>query len=318
MAQATLAALPRPRQTLLAACAGLALLTASGCGSIGDSSDQPVQLRVTADLGTREATDITAVSKSGNGKLLGVLKANVPVTQDAQGRLQDVSGLKASPGHAWAAYVNGVRVAKRIEDVDIGQGDRIWLDLQPTGVVASVPAAVGSFPAPFTKGYADDRLPLRVECTEQQSEQCDKASQRLAEATRTVVGRGGLGGSLSKESIRVLVGVYAALRNDETARQLELGPRQTGILARMGTDGRSITVLGLDGQPVRTLGPGSGLIAAIRYEGGQPTWIITGTDDAGVQAAADALQEGDLGGHFALAIANGQAVDVPPAAAPGR
>ena len=70
-------------------------------------------------------------------------------------------------------------------------------------------------------------------------------------------------------------------------------------------------VLDADQQVVRTLGAGSGMIAAIRYEGGQPTWIVTATDAAGLKAAADALQEGDLGGHFALAVSNGQAVALP-------
>ena len=65
------------------------------------------------------------------------------------------------------------------------------------------------------------------------------------------------------------------------------------------------------GRVVRKLGPGSGLIAATRFEGGRPVWIVTGTDQAGVLAAAGALREGDLGGHFALAVADGQAVDVP-------
>jgi len=94
-------------------------------------------------------------------------------------------------------------------------------------------------------------------------------------------------------------------------RNLENGPRASGVYARPAPDGRTIGILDPQGRVARTLGPGSGLIAATRFEGGRPVWIVTGTDEAGVLAAADALREGDLGGSFALGIADGQAVDVP-------
>ena len=88
--------------------------------------------------------------------------------------------------------------------------------------------------------------------------------------------------------------------------------------ARPAADGRTIDVLDPRGRVARTLGPGSGLIAATRFEGGRPVWIVTGVDEAGTLAAAEALNEGNLGGHFALGIADGQAVDVPLVAPPRR
>ena len=66
---------------------------------------------------------------------------------------------------------------------------------------------------------------------------------------------------------------------------------------------------------MRTLGPGAGLIAATRpIEQDEnlagATWVVTGTDDAGVLAAARALDEGALQDKFALAI-DPQGVAVP-------
>ena len=40
---------------------------------------------------------------------------------------------------------------------------------------------------------------------------------------------------------------------------------------------------------VRTLGPGAGLVAATRFEEQQPTWVVTGTDAAGVDRAVALL-----------------------------
>jgi hypothetical protein len=53
----------------------------------------------------------------------------------------------------------------------------------------------------------------------------------------------------------------------------------------------------------------------------QPAWFITGTDDAGVAAAAAALEEGVLQNRFAMAVVEGRGVPLPmlpedPAQAP--
>ena len=57
------------------------------------------------------------------------------------------------------------------------------------------------------------------------------------------------------------------------------------------------------GSVVRTLRSGAGLIAATEQPTlNQPTWLITGTDVAGVEAAAKALTPAKLRDHFALAV----------------
>jgi hypothetical protein len=52
-------------------------------------------------------------------------------------------------------------------------------------------------------------------------------------------------------------------------------------------------------------------VAATAQEGQRPTWIVTGTDDVGVAAAAAALQEDRLTNTFALAIEAGKGVPLP-------
>jgi hypothetical protein len=72
-------------------------------------------------------------------------------------------------------------------------------------------------------------------------------------------------------------------------------------------------LLDQDGKTVRTLGSGAGLVAATAQSDQQPTWIVTGTDDVGVAAAAAALQEDRLTDRFALAIDNGNGIPLPTA-----
>jgi hypothetical protein len=62
---------------------------------------------------------------------------------------------------------------------------------------------------------------------------------------------------------------------------------------------------------VRTLHAGGGLVAATSVEAQAPTWIVTGTDDVGVAAAAAALTQERLSQHFALAVDAGQDVPLP-------
>ena len=100
------------------------------------------------------------------------------------------------------------------------------------------------------------------------------------------------------------------MREDVAAQKIERGPGESGVFARLGPDGRRIALLDDRGRPVRTLGPGSGLVAATASGDQAPTWIVTGTDDVGVAAAAAAIDEDRLTDRFALAIEAGRGVDL--------
>ncbi|MGZ6673907.1 MAG: hypothetical protein ACXVFM_16315, partial [Solirubrobacteraceae bacterium] len=61
----------------------------------------------------------------------------------------------------------------------------------------------------------------------------------------------------------------------------------------------------------RTLGAGSGLVAATKRPDERPLWIVTGTDAAGVASAARAFDEGTLEHRFALAVSEDLSVALP-------
>ena len=112
----------------------------------------------------------------------------------------------------------------------------------------------------------------------------------------------------------MLVGPWSALRLDPAANALEHGPRASGVYARMAPDGRTIAVLTADGRVARTLGAGSGLVAATKRPDDRPLWVVTGTDAAGVASAARAFEEGTLAHRLALAVSR----DLPVALPSGR
>jgi hypothetical protein len=59
------------------------------------------------------------------------------------------------------------------------------------------------------------------------------------------------------------------------------------------------------------LGPGAGLVAATRRFDAPPTWLVTGTDAAGVRAAAELLDDDSLRNHYAVAVEGGEEAALP-------
>jgi hypothetical protein len=92
---------------------------------------------------------------------------------------------------------------------------------------------------------------------------------------------------------------------------MDEGPSASGVFARFVANGTRLQLLDATGKVRQTLGPGTGLIAATRWEDQPPTWFITGTDAAGVKQAVEALDEGTLGKHYALAVSQDTGIPLP-------
>jgi len=66
------------------------------------------------------------------------------------------------------------------------------------------------------------------------------------------------------------------------------------------------------GQVVQTLRGNVGLIAATQEQDlTAPVWVITGTDAAGVNLAAQAFNAKDLGNHYAVVVTAGGVTALP-------
>jgi hypothetical protein len=186
----------------------------------------------------------------------------------------------------------------------------VWWDHHDTQTAARVPAVVGAFPEPFLSGSQGKRLPIKLVCLGSAGRSCDEVERRLQNEDVETLARSNLEQSVG-EVLRILVGTWSEVRKDVAARSLEYGPAKSGVFARPDPSGRRIALLDATGRTVRVLGPGSGLVAATTFTGQQPTWIVTGTDDVGVAAAAAALTEDELDGHFAVAIESGKGTPLP-------
>jgi hypothetical protein len=272
------------------ALAALALATA-GCGLQAQAPRGGTTLTVTRDFGTRQVLDQPDPQRRSGETVAALLRHAAKVDRTPEGAL----------------HVNGVAPEKGLT---VHDGDRIWFDRHTPA--AAIPAVIGSFPEPFVHGTDGKQLPSRVECAEARSEACRAVTKGLR-AVGVVAGLSAPGAATGAETLRVLVGRWPQLRTDPAAGQLERGPGESGVFARPSPDGRTIAALDPGGRAVRRLGPGTGLVAATAVVNERPTWLVTGTDEAGVAAAARAFAAGEsaLSDKFALAVIDDRPIALP-------
>jgi hypothetical protein len=298
--------------TLLAA-------TLAGCGLGAGSAPTAVHLNVTRDFGAQVVRADNAPQVRGEETVMSLLMRNATVTtRYGGGFVQSIDGLSGGSAGGqpqdWFYFVNGIEAPKGAAETNVHQGDHIWWDLHNWSQTDSVPAVVGSFPDPFMNGIDGKRLPLRVECASVTSAPCMTVQARL-QRLGVLTPLAAIGPGDEPETLRLLIGPWTAVSGDPTVHEIESGPRASGVYARMSANGDTLTVLNEQGTIVRTLGAGAGLIAATRSGEEDPVWVVTGTDEAGVELAAHAFDEASLRNRFALAIAPGGALLPLPAPA---
>jgi hypothetical protein len=279
-----------------AAAAALAAALLAGCGP--PEPPGGVELTVTRDFGTAPVLDQPDPARTPSDTVAALLQRDARV--------------RASAHAGWSVYVNGIDATRNAAAQRVHDGDRIWWDRHGRAAAARIPAVVGSYPEPFLHGSGGRRLPVRVECGADDRTACREVARALGRSG-VLAGQSAIGSGVGPEVLRVLVGPWPSLRADQAARLLEDGPRASGVYARISADGRTLTALDARGRPVRTLRAGAGLIAATRAASQQPTWVVTGTDAAGLESAVRAFADGEsaLAGKFALAVSADRAVALP-------
>jgi hypothetical protein len=228
-----------------------------------------------------------------------------------------IGGLRSSSSGAarrdWFYYVNGIEADKGATDSDLEGGDRVWWDYHDWSGAMRVPAVVGSFPEPFLHGSGGKRFPVRIDCGENAGSECRAVADKL-EAAGVAPSTSGIGAPAGKAVLRLVVGKWSDARQDSATEQIEQGADASGVFARPGPAGSGaydLALLDARGRVVRTLGPGAGLVAATRFEEQQPTWVVTGTDDAGLRNAVSLLDVRTLANRFAVATDGRTVVPLP-------
>lgn len=296
----------------------LCVLALTGCGLGAGPAPRSVTLTVTRNFGAQVVRSWSAPNVAGQETVMSLLMRNADVsTRFGGGFVQSIDGFSASTSSsgapvAWFYYVNGVSAPKGAAETNVRPGDRIWWDEHDWSQTDNVPAVVGSFPEPFVNGIEGKRLPVRVECAAASSAPCHMVATRL-QRLGVLAAIGAIEPAGEPETLRVLVGPWSQVRSGPGTSAIGEGPRASGVYARFSPAGTALTLLDEQGRTARTLGAGAGLIAATTFGEGAPQWVVTGTDEAGVQAAARAFDQATLENRFAVVIVPGGAALPAPA-----
>jgi uncharacterized protein DUF4430 len=307
------------RACITASAAAIAAAALAGCGLGAGPAPGGVQLSVTRDFGAQALARARAPKVVGSETVMSLLERNAKIaTKYGGGFVQSIVGQaggseRGGDPRDWFYYVNGIEGAKGASATNVHPGDHVWWDLHDWSQTDDVPAVVGSYPEPFLNGTAGKRLPVRVECARAESVPCRTVIARLR-AIGVPAAVAAIGSGAEPDALQVVVGQWTAIHGDPSVTSIESGPRTSGVYARFASDGETLTLLDGAGRPVSVLTSGAGLIAATRDVESAIVWVVSGTDEAGVQRAASALDTSALENHFALAVTStGTQLPVPGA-----
>ncbi|HEX8976782.1 MAG TPA: DUF4430 domain-containing protein [Solirubrobacteraceae bacterium] len=301
---------PRLAVTAIASACVVAI---AGCGLGPGPGTGGVSLTVTRDFGRRSLAVVKQSRVPGAETVMRMLERHFNVaTKYGGGFVESINGnAGTSDRRDWFYYVNGIQAGQGAATTPVHRNDRIWFDLHDWHATDSIPAVVGSFPAPFTNGTGGKRLPVTIECASEVGAACSRVATELSSAGVPAASQL-LGTGSGPDTLGVVVGPWRDLQSEVAASYIEHGPGASGVYARFaGPGGRTLELLDPAGHVARTLGAGAGLVAATADNTSVPTWLITGTDAAGVTAAARALNAGDLHNHFALAVTPTEQIPLP-------
>jgi Domain of unknown function (DUF4430) len=286
----------------------------AGCGlGAGKSTSGVVTLTVTRGFGAAPVGAVTEKSIPGSQTVMRLLEGSFNVsTRYSGGFVESIDGHAGSSSRLdWFYYVNGVQATLGAAGTSVHTGDRIWWDLHDWSATDTIPAVVGSFPEPFVHGINGRRYPVTLQCAADTTKACKRVTSEL-NSLGVPVSSQAIGGGSGTDSIGVVVGTWRDVHGELLAQLIDHGPASSGVYARFaGSSGSTLQLLDPASKVVRTLGAGAGLIAATAQPSTGPFWLITGTDVAGVSAAADALTPARLHNHFALAVEGANDLPVP-------
>jgi hypothetical protein len=307
----------RPR--VLAALAALATtLACAGCGFGPGIGSGAVRLRVTENFGATTLKSTPAKITGAETDMQLLQRHATVATRYGGGYVESIDGHSGTGQHRdWFYYVNGIQATKGAAATKVDKGDNVWFDLhdwQASGA-AGVPAVVGSFPEPFQDGIGGRRYPSTISCSGGADgplkASCDEIT---AQFTRLHIPLSpATPGYGANDVLSINVGTWQQLYGEVAAELVKYGPGTSGVYAHFADGGHQLDLENAAGTVVRRLGPDSGLIAAIANSANDPapTWLVTGTDRAGVQAAARMFNTRDLADHFALAVHGATLYPVP-------
>jgi len=297
---------------LIAVAVMAATVLLGGCGFGAGPGTKDASIEVTSNFGSKLVGSASETHVSGAETVMSLLERHFKVSAKyGGGFVQSIDGHSGSSNHLdWFYYVNGILAPKGAAATDINKGDHVWWDLHSWAATQTIPAVVGSYPEPFTNGLAGQEFPTVLDCAADVQAACNTVARSLSKAG-VKVGTQLLGGGSGSDSLAVVVGTWKELQGVIAADLINGGPSKSGVYAQF-VGGSALELDNPIGDVVKTLHGSAGLVAATEQVNlSEPTWLVTGTDVAAVNAAAKAMTPARLHDHFAVVVDGNHDLPVP-------
>jgi hypothetical protein len=200
----------------------------------------------------------------------------------------------ASAKQDWFVFINGVLANTGALDYSLYAGDIEQWDFHTWSFHQSVPAVIGHFPQPFKQGYAGKVRPTIITYSDDFKDQAVSLKKYFTDAGIQNVSLTAIAGLTEKEKQEGNI-ILIALPENGLINELNQNWRRLGFYAYLEKD--SIVAMTAEGKKAQTYAAGTGWIQATQNPwnpdgigaGENVVWLITGTDIAGVQSAANSL-----------------------------
>jgi hypothetical protein len=284
----------------LTACSAHAAGTPAGAPAGVSAGTINVRAVITRDFGKEVLSDKTLdlpEKSSAMEALSGVAQIE---TAYNGGFVKGIDGINskyqgaASAKQDWFVFINGMLANTGALDYSLHTGDIEQWDFHTWSFHQSIPAVIGHFPQPFKQGYSGQVRPTLIAYSEDFKDQAISLKNYFTDAGILNAGLTTISGLSEKEKQEGNI-ILVALPDNALINELNQNWRRLGFFAYF--EKGSIAALTSEGKKAQTYGSGTGWIQATQNPWNPDgigadenvVWLITGTDKAGVQAAADSL-----------------------------
>ena len=311
---------------LTLACLLLVTLAAVGCAiePTGTGPDITVRVVATQDFGREVMFDEIVEVPSGTSAMAALREVADTGTAYGGAFVNVINGV--SSGYTgtqgtqqdWFICINGIQSNTGALDYTMRHGDVQRWDFHHWNFRMFIPAIVGDFPEPFLHGYGGQVRPTIMVFDgglEQNAEALEAALISLGVANVSSQPISELSDNDKREANLIIIGNS----DGEMITELNYVWDRLGFFVHF-EDGALKVYTATGGEAVE-YGPGTGIIQATQSPWNPKgtgacenvVWIVSGTDEAGIEAAVEALvnRSNELQHAFAVVVADGQIIKVP-------
>jgi len=311
--------------------AGILLLLGAvilcGCSTQpGQGSGGNITVRVvsTRDLGGSLMFDETIDVPQGTSAMDALKLVSEVETAYGGGFINAIDGIRSAYTGGgdekgdWFICANGILSNAGALDYTLHDGDILHCDFHQWSFRTFIPAIIGDFPEPFLHGYEGEVRPTVIAYEDRFEDMASELESMLAGlgvADVTIQRAGDLEGSTKQHSNLVIIGTSDC----DLISELNQAWNRLGFFVHF-EDGLMV-VYDSEGKVEGEYGAGCGVIQATQNPWNprgigvceNVAWMVSGTDDAGVASAVDAMINRYDGFHyaFAAAITDSEVIRVP-------